>query len=155
MRFASDHPCRSNGAAAPPGTQQMRTRLTPVALSALVDAVAGRVASLVCATFVSGGARVNEWGALSLTRQVRDLEESHSQLLSDPAHSISPSFARLERCALLLSLDRPSDLAMYALDSAGMGGDEARAVLACRFGAHAVTQLKLPWEPTPAARGGK
>ena len=104
---------------------------------------------MVSGLFVGGVHEVNEWGALQLQREARDLEQLFSSLSSDRvepgSHSLSSAFAELERTVLLLNLDRPADLAAFYPNVAKeMEPGRLRAVLAARFSEAAVAQqLKL------------
>jgi len=123
----------------------LHARLTPVALSALVDMVTARVAAMVSRLFTGGSHTVSEWGALGLQREVRDLEQRLLLVLSaaDPGRSVR-HLEQLERIVLIVNLDRPADLALYSAADDSMTESDVRAVLAARFGAQAASLAKIP-----------
>lgn len=81
-------------------------RLTPAALGCLLDILTEALSDQICGLLLTG-LRVNEWGALLLQREVRDLERLLSAYLVGSPHSLNPKFARLEQALLLLNLVRP------------------------------------------------
>ena len=80
-------------------------RLTPAALGCLLDILTEALSDQICGLLLTG-LRVNEWGALLLQREVRDLERLLSAYLVGSPHSLNPKFARLEQALLLLNLVR-------------------------------------------------
>jgi len=130
----------------------VRSRLTPTALGALLHALAARFCAMVGDLFVGGVHKVNEWGALQLQREARDLEGLFSSLVApssqphrEPHEPLSGAFSELERTVLLLNLDRPADLhAFYPQVAKEMEVGRLRVVLAARFSDETVAkQLKL------------
>jgi hypothetical protein len=81
--------------------------------------------------------------------KVREFDKLLSEYLSDGC-TLSGSFAKLETVVLLLNLDRPSDVSFYPINQHVMTASEMRAVLSCRFGETASSQVKFPFETAVA-----
>ena len=92
-----------------------RRSLHPTCFDALILHLATNVASLLeLQWFVDRALPFTEFGAMQLEKEIRVVVDA-IESLSATCSGVRSRFARLHHCSLLLNLERPGDLAGYAL----------------------------------------